>query len=292
MKLLKETIIAIQNVYEEQNDKIQICLSGGIDSHSVLYAATLAGVPFETNTFFYEHKNILFNEQEVARAEEITKQHSVINNKIVIDPVRYYESGEYTKWMKKVNCSSPQLSLHLECMENIQGVPIISGQVPTRYDEAGVQLFKKKIKDWGYGLRVCGSDKKENFFSIAPDSQDPTYYRYMKQRGNGVHQMFFHTEEQIKAALDLYDSSPWSYDKKFEIYQKGGFVIKKDVAKRTGFEEIKKFINNFDLRFRKPWVTDNHDGILISESFLKNNLSYFKEMSKGNFPKDLEFEYV
>lgn len=277
--LLDYSIKAVKKIYETYNDTIQVCLSGGIDSHAVLHAVSLSNIPAETTTFYYIRNCILFNEHEVKRAEKIANNYGIKQNKIKIDPISFYENGDFIKWYNKVDCSSPQLSLHMECMNKMEGIPIISGQPPVLYDNQGVKEYIEKFKRWGYSVKVIGEDKY--YFSLAPDSQDPSYYRFFKCRGNGVHNFFFYSNDQIKAAVESYDNSKWSYYKKWSVYSKNHFPVKIDDKKRTGFEEIKLyFLDKFDETYRKPWVRNgNHEGRLLAKNKVNDNYDILKKLS-------------
>ncbi len=224
--------------------KIILCLSGGIDSESMCHAFLQAQIPFEV--VFLRFKNDL-NLFDIKTNIEFCATSSIKYSFVDLDIIDFYESGKYFEVAKKYECQSPQIAAHLWFLDQIDGVPCLSGNP--------IAPIWKNNK-W--------------FFLGLPGELHSTYFKYfLINNREGVPWFFIFSPEMIKSFLKLNCMRPYlnkqitlaadyNYLEKCKSYDEGGFRVKPREDKFTGFELVKKF---YDEKYKTNY------GIAFNEHF-------------------------
>lgn len=299
--LLAESIVAAQQIYEENGD-VSVCLSGGIDSIATLQAFVEAKVPFSVYTMRMTRG---LNSLDIEYAIKVCEAYGIKQNMIDIDIVDFFDNGGNSFWAETLENANPHYNLFFHFIDKIPGCPINGGQIPVvigNQDNARSMFFGKDNIDYavfhednttthphltGYKRVSEVPDKLLPYFPICADTQDFSLMRYLKYRNRpGIPQFFFYSPGQIGAALSMpqYDllakgEMLWNYNTKLDIYRAAGFNYPANSIKRTGAEQIYSYyIENrkqFSVLFRYPYRWR------FTGSHARNIYSYEKYLSEG-----------
>lgn len=244
----EQSVRDAQYFYETSKlKKIVLCLSGGIDSEAMCRAFLQARVPFEV--VFLRFKNDL-NLFDIKTNIEFCESKNIKFSFVDLDIIDFYESGKYFEVAKNYECQSPQIAAHLWFLDQIDGVPCMSGNP--------IAPIWQKDK-W--------------FFMGLPGELHSTYFKYFYiNNREGIPWFFIYSPEMIKSFLNLDFMKPYlnkqitqpsnyTYLEKCKSYIEGGFSVKPREDKFTGFELVKKYYDEkyntnhgkfFNEQFRKP----------------------------------------
>ena len=239
----KEAQIAARLILNESKkigQEVFLCVSGGIDSESMLRAFMAEGersfhaviLRFNDNLNDFDIENVI----QFCEAKHVSYEVFDLN---VLD---FFESGKYLEYGKMYQCQSPQLAVHLHFLDHIRGVPVLSWQPPEvsfHYNQA-----VQSIPFYNFGL---------------PGHLYAVLLRYFVQRKKfGVPFFFAYTPELVASffRLPLLQTMIYFGDKGADInycycikcltYRDSGFSVKPRKASWTGFEKVRKYYDTLD----------------------------------------------
>lgn len=248
---LKEyRIAAARHAAEKLGNNPALCLSGGIDSQSMVYAWLEAGLKFDVVSCVFDND---LNKHDVDTAIEFCKIHD-INLKLIPVNVVQFLNRENLDYAVKYKSSSPQFNVHYKFFNILRDMGYTGACC------GGVALFKDEDK-WGTNF-------KYNIFN---------FMNYVEQSGFMVQGSFLSYYPELTWSIglltkhvdlprtgiygnDLFDLfEKERYKAKIDGYTKAGFKIIPQLAAYTGFEEVKKYYESitkdgweFEKRFRHP----------------------------------------
>ncbi|MBC7465561.1 MAG: hypothetical protein H7256_06170 [Bdellovibrio sp.] len=245
---MMESVSAAQSIYNQNpNKKLNLLLSGGIDSECMAQAFIAAKVPFQAT--FMRFKNNM-NAFDIQTNIDFCQRNNIKYSFVDLDIIEFLESGEYLKVSNKYECQSPQLAAHLWLLDQVEGIPILGGN--------------PMAPIW----------KKDHWFFIgAPGELHSTYFKYFLENNRlGVPFFFLYTPELIASFFSLpimksclqkevNSESDYTYEHKCQSYIQGGFNVQPRHDKFTGFELVRKHYDEregtqhgiaFNRLFREP----------------------------------------
>jgi hypothetical protein len=228
------------------NEKIKLCLSGGIDSECMLESFIEAKIPFDAVFLKFEDD---FNNFDIKTNVEICQSKNIKINFIDLNVIDFLESGKCFEVAKKYECQSPQLATHLWLIEQLDGIPVLGGNpfVPTWNND---HLFYLGLP----GELHCTYFK---FFEINDRLGIPWFFLYTPELASS----FFQLECVKPFVHSKLSSDTYTYLKKCQSYEEGGFLAKPRHDKFTGFERVRAYYDEkyntkngitFNTLYRKP----------------------------------------
>lgn len=244
----EEAVIAAHKIKKAaQDQKIKLCVSGGVDSEVMLRSFIHAEVDFEVHILRFKDN---LNDFDIFNVIEFCQKRNIVIHFLDLDVIRFFESGQYLKYGELYQCQSPQLAVHLWMLDQMDGFPVLSGNY----------IFPKKMED--------------GFFYVGlPGELHCVYFRYFeKKQRAGVPWFLIYTPElytsffktptiQKQFQLSFDHQMDFDYALKCQIYNEGGFDVLPREDKFTGFEKIRAYYDQkmnssfgmaFDELYRKP----------------------------------------
>ncbi|MBC7742256.1 MAG: hypothetical protein H7061_08665 [Bdellovibrionaceae bacterium] len=212
--------------------KINLCLSGGIDSECMLEAFLAAHVEFEIFILkFKDDLNYFDIQTNLNKCRSLKLPYKIVE----LDIMHFFESGMCLQVAEKYNCQSPQLAVHLWFLEQLDGVPVLSGN----------PIAPIWLNDSWYFLGM-------------PGELHCAYFNFFQtNQRQGVPWFFIYTPELIASFFALNCMQPYlqkniknpelyTYGEKCRSYFEGGFSAQPRADKFTGFELVK---NAYDRQY-------------------------------------------
>lgn len=243
-----------QQLYDKYKNEgpIVLALSGGLDSQAMLFSFLEAGVPFEVAVMrFKDH----LNEHDIGHCLDLLTSLGVEFNIHELDIMEFLNSGEYIRYAQNGQTNSPQFAAHVWLAEQIQGVPVFSGEpwhrvYESRDENEPVQdrpFYLPRYKE--YGTEIALAQKRRSCISH--------FFEFSMQ---WLQQIVHHPE--IHRYCRLADPEG-SYRAKYLFYRRLGFPVSltSGASKLTGFERVYSItaINNlvsdyyhFNILYRRP----------------------------------------
>lgn len=256
---------------ETLGNKPALCLSGGIDSQSMVQCWLESGLKFDVVIGVF--KNDL-NKHDVDHARLFCQTYNIPYKELSIDIIQLLTRENYAL-SEKYKSYSPHFNVHYKIVE------ILAEQGYTGVCFGGVTPFKRNS---GYGDNFFGTPfhflKIQNILPIPMQGSFLSFFPELtwaiallgsgiKADGNVFSSKFF-TQDSINHLNEL------RYKEKIESYQKVGFSIIPQEKKFTGFELVKKYFEeltgdgwSFEKRFRYP----------IANTFASDKNSYSFDIS-------------
>ncbi|MDE0092644.1 MAG: hypothetical protein OXN83_05120 [Oligoflexia bacterium] len=279
--VLEEAQIACKLIHkaaEKNGQEIFLCLSGGIDSESMLRAFLFSAVPFHGVIMRF---NDDLNDFDIKNIIQFCETNHMSYEVFDVDIFEFFESGKHLQYGKMYQCQSPQLAVHLYLCDHINGCPVFSWQAPEIFFKLDL---KNKTKLVSFGV---------------PGDLHLVYLRYfMKKERPGVPFFFLYTPELLKSFFQLpllqkmiwlgyykgFDVYP-SYDIKCMAYKRAGFPVKPRKAPYTGFEKVK---DHYDLLDKKSYGLAFNERYRIPLEILNPLPEKFYQIAPKNMFSDLE----
>ncbi|MBC7465174.1 MAG: hypothetical protein H7256_04220 [Bdellovibrio sp.] len=258
---LEEAVIAAKKIHQLAGaKKINLCVSGGIDSEVMLISFLEAKIPFEATILKFKDD---LNDFDIFNVIEFCQQRNIETTLLELDVLNFFETKQHLEYGKKYRCQSPQIAVHLWLLDQVQGFPIMSGNF----------IYPQPI-DGGV------------FYVGLPGDLHCTYFRYFETNHKaGIPWFLIYTPELNQSFLNTplvkdqatrtpENQIPFTYLVKCEIYNQAGFDVKPRPDKFTGFEKIRILFDEkfgtshgikFDEAYRQPLVELNP----IPEEFLQ-----------------------
>jgi hypothetical protein len=193
-----------------------LCLSGGVDSQSMLYSWVMSGKKFETFSAVYNNG---WNLHDLETLDKFSKIYNVKINYVDVDVLNFLFQ-EYPNYAEQYRCGSPHICTHMKFVDIInQGTAIFSGEPTGKYEFVSRNNF---------GL-----------------------YKYAMKANKSVVPWFFLETPEINFGLK-YDNTIFKIsretpkkDYSFKVwhYRSSGFPVMSQERKFTGFEKIKDYFD-------------------------------------------------
>ncbi|AGH94333.1 hypothetical protein [Pseudobdellovibrio exovorus] len=242
-----EAVYCARYIHETQKEKIKLCLSGGIDSESMLQAFAAAKVPCEAVFLrFLNNLNQFDISTNIEKCEALGVSYSFVD----LDVLHFFESGKFYEVAQHYACPSPQLAAHMWLLEQIDGIPILAGNPIAPI---------WKAEHWYFvGLPGELHTSYFNFFTINQRAGVPWFFLYSPE----LIASFLKLEVMQKYVnRQITREEEYTYSEKVKSYQQGGFRVQPRVNKFTGFELVRQHYDKkhgrqygtaFDELFRRP----------------------------------------
>ncbi len=222
-----------------------LALSGGHDSLLMAETFLAAKVKFSAVIFRYRHD---YNMHDIQHAIRFCEERGVSYREINLDLDHHYESGRHHELAVKYECTSPQFTAHMACLEQVDKPVLLAGNP--------LQVFLDRP------LRWC-----------LPQFKDFAMRRFFEFRGQKSGVFFWMSTPELLASFArhpinglLKDPVFTSYVRvdafsfKLSLYESAGFKVNRNLTKLTGFEVYKRSLEErsgelgyFDNHYRGPY---------------------------------------
>lgn len=243
-------IEAATHTAEKLGDNPALCLSGGIDSQSMVYAWLEAGLKFDVVSCVFNND---LNKHDVDTAIEFCKIHD-INLKLIPLNVTQFLNRENLDYAVKYKSSSPQFNVHYKFFNMLREIGYTGACC------GGVALFRDE-GNWGTNLKY----NIFNFINYVQSSGFMVQGSFLSYYPKLAWSIGLLTREVDLPRTGVYSNDLFDlfekerYKAKSEGYTKAGFKIIPQPAAFTGFEEVKRYYESitkdgweFEKRFRHP----------------------------------------
>ncbi len=240
-------------------DRVNVCLSGGIDSQFALSMLNTIGKDIHVYIFSFIWEDTVFNSPDVLHAMRYCERYNYKYTNIEIDYKHFLHTGQHLKTCKAYKATSPQVALQLKMVDYIEDktIPVVLGGDPPLL---GFDKDSKEAKVIGIEHHVFTTNAFLNYsvannrivikdlFKITPI----TYYLGLKQTVDST------IKHKLVVPSDLNASGGTQLLRKL-IYTDMGAQIMPPLLKNTGFEILKMHLaigsgvyNQFDVLYRFP----------------------------------------
>jgi hypothetical protein len=117
----EECKLAAAELYEKHGDKLILCLSGGVDSETVLNSFTAIGIKPKVAIMRYERNN---NLHDINYAFRVAAKNYISPIIIDVDVPKFFEN-ELLDFAEVSQCSSPQVNLLMYHANKLDGIPVL-----------------------------------------------------------------------------------------------------------------------------------------------------------------------
>jgi len=164
-----ECIKAAKLIREDNDKKIFILMSGGVDSEIVVRSFIDAGIPITSIIGRYNHD---LNQHDIRYAIEFCKAYGVDFEIVDIDIYEFWRT-KLQNYAAKTMCVSPQLPVIMYISDQVDGYTIIgSGETFLVRDDDGQTWSlweKEKIASWYRHYIVNNKEGAPGFFQYTPE---------------------------------------------------------------------------------------------------------------------------
>lgn len=256
--------VALQLATENKSSKISLCLSGGLDSHALLSVFHGSDINFDVYFLYFNNR---WNEHDFESLQDTCWSLNIEIKKVGIDILRFFESGDYYDIAVQSMTNSPLFSVFSWLADQIEGIPVFSGQPWAVQRPKQNDFLNKQRED------LLESDFRSQAVYI-PSLKEYAAQIYLSRKSKKCITHFFQQEECLLKSFWRnpywinYDNlmsnySITNYWEKYYAYLSGGFPIVKPtkMTKLTGFERVyfyyqQKYMSDniyyFNDIYRKP----------------------------------------
>lgn len=279
-----------------QFDKVNVCLSGGLDSQFVL--STLAKLQKNINVYIFSFlwDDTVFNSPDVLHAMRYCDRFGYNFVNIDIDFKKFVQTNQHLTYCLKYKTHSPQIALHLKLLDLIEdNNPIFFGtEVPmVQYSTTRHQAEFVGILNHAFATNPFLNYSLENNKIVIKDLfslNARTHYLGFKQfiETSQNHKLFFPSDnlKTGNAAQPL----------KRLVYADIGADLIPPLLKNTGFEILKMHLakltgvyNQFDIDYRYPientlkreaWYSTNNFRVKFKNTIMEDMRLAYQEFCK------------
>lgn len=277
-------------------NKVNLCLSGGIDSQFALSILTKLQKDVKVYIFSFIWDDTVFNSPDVLHAIRYCERfgHSYIN--IDVDFKKFVQTNQHLNYCLKYKTFSPQIALHLKMLDLIENnnpiffgteIPIVHYSVTRqRAEYAGILNHRFATNAFlNYSLE---NDKIviKDLFSLNPRTHYLGFKQYIETSKNN--KLFF--------PADASNTSNAAQPLKRLLYTDIGADLIPPLLKNTGFELLKMHLakstgvyNQFDIDYRYPlenalrretWYSQNNFKVKFKNSVMESMRIEYEEFCK------------
>jgi hypothetical protein len=262
-------------------NKVNVCLSGGIDSQFVLSLMARLKKDVSVYIFAFVWEDCVFNSPDVTHAVRYCKRFGHSYSVIEIDYEKFLKENKHIQFCKTYSLSSPQIALQLHMLDHIEN------DNPT-FLGCDIPLFQYDFIENKAHLVNTGSylSIPLPFLNYAKINQK-LIIKELFSISSEIHYLsfkhFIDTTKKHKLVIDKnFPSSGVSQPLRKLFYSDLGANILPPLLKNTGFELLKMHLakttgiyNEFDLKYREPLT-------LFLANTQKVDLGSFRVVTKGD----------
>lgn len=247
---------------EVLGNKPALCFSGGVDSQAMLQCWLESGLKFDVYTLVFTNG---FNDMDYELARNICNKVGVKLKEIEIDVIKFLNFYNYD-YATKYNSASPHFNVHYKLFDIIKsyghtGV-CAGGDVPYKNlsDNSWGNNFSKSPNNFYEYANINQYPTIGNFLGYTPElawitaiMTLPAYYP--NKHSQWVDNTTYWAVNAGESIISDYEKR--RYLQKCSGYRNTGFDIIEQKEKYTGFEKVKKFLENltgngweFENRYR------------------------------------------
>ena len=108
--------------------KVELLFSGGLDSNLVLDLCLETNIPVECITMNIQFDGVSINTHDLYYSEKICREKNVSRKVINLDAKKFYEQGDYRKYLEPFRISVPHTATHLWLIEQCDQFPVLGGE--------------------------------------------------------------------------------------------------------------------------------------------------------------------
>lgn len=242
--------LAVMNLPSTIGSRPAVCLSGGIDSQTVVDTFLYAGVTPEVVIFnFLDDHNI----HDVSHAIKFCESRNITPRLIDLDVIRFLNNHLYD-FATKYKISSPQFAVHL--------------------------YLAGKLKDLGYTSAIFGGNNLTQYSDwswYTPTKEETDWYKYSQAINFPIVGSFWLQDWRLSLMATIFTpyvnatDATHRYQSKILSYKTMGYDVMPQEQKYNGFETIKKYYEEmtgdgwtFEHQFRSP--IKNFAGFYVNRS--------------------------
>ena len=217
MKAAQDAAIKIHQ--EANGKKIELYVSGGVDSQCMAQSFINAKVPFQPVLMIDEGGS---NEEDVHYCRKFFTKQSIELKEFTVSYKDYIQSYKYLNLAMKYRFNNPEYGLLLELMNNKDAFPVYAGRP--------ISVSHGRDGRVGLGLAVDETLSRARFLE--------------RERRNGCPEFLIYTKELIESFLNdsyikNFSEDKWLYKNKVEMLEAAGFDVSCAPSKKyTGFEKL------------------------------------------------------
>lgn len=241
--------LTARNISEMHDGKITLCLSGGLDSQAMLAAFIASGCKFSVSVLKFSQN---LNAHDIEFVKDFCDHLNIPYKVVDVDVIRFFESGMYFDIAIQAKTNSPQFALFAWFADQLDSVPVFSGQAWTvcppkdeflRSDQLAsrnneTDMYIPALKEYAAENYLALKDRKciSHFFSFEE--------KLLKS---------FWTNKYILNDTPLDFELHKSYQFKYFSYLHSGFplVAPSRMLKLNGFERLLQY-------FSRKFNSSNH----------------------------------
>jgi hypothetical protein len=199
----------IKYIIENYPPPYTLCVSGGVDSQSMLYFWKNSGVPFQAISFKYNYD---LNQHDLRSLYLFSEKNNIKINYIDFDLLSFYDN-EYVSYTEKYRCGSPHICVYMKFSDYVtDGTILYSGNFLDKnndlfvlQNEFGLYRFAKQknknlvpyflceTKNFAYSLKNLSRDKATNYqLNEIPVIASPLCYTGFEEVKNYYDQHYKH----------------------------------------------------------------------------------------------------
>lgn len=230
--------LAVMNLPSSVGSRPAVCLSGGVDSQTVVDTFLYAGVTPEVVIFnFLDDHNI----HDVSHAIKFCESRNITPRLIDLDVIWFLNNQSYD-FATKYKISSPQFAVHL--------------------------YLTGKLKDLGYTSAIFGGNNLTQYTDFSwytPTKEETDWCKYSKAINFPIIGSFWLQDWRLSLMATIFTpyvnatDAMHRYESKILCYKTMGYDVIPQEQKYNGFETIKKYYEEmtgdgwtFEHQFRKP----------------------------------------
>lgn len=127
----EETAAAIQYVYENKTGKLQVLLSGGVDSQYVCQVLLKLGINFEAVVIELNNsQGFAYNAEDTNYAYEFANSHGIKVVRYDLNFDEFVESGKITELAEATTCSAAPIVSTMHAITQLDGFTILGSDPP------------------------------------------------------------------------------------------------------------------------------------------------------------------
>jgi len=234
----EECKLAAAELYEKHGDKLILCLSGGVDSETVLNSFIANGIKPKVAVIRYERNNNLHDINYAFRA--LAKNYI---SPIVIDVnVETFFKNDLLKFSEISKCSSPQVNLLMYYANKLDGIPVLG---------TGENFLTRKYGELEvYDLECQKETNLYTFFQSIKRECIPAFFQYTPAQ-----MVSFLQKESIYQWVETAKKNRYISTKKIKQTIMSEDFDLEARPKLTGFE----MYNDLDSKYRELLVQKNYN---------------------------------
>lgn len=253
---LKNYRIEAANITAESiGDKIALCFSGGVDSQCMVQCFVEAEIPFDL--FILKFKNNL-NAQDTDHAVKYCNQFNIKYNIIEIDVLSFLSHHNYDYGMR-YQSPSPHFNVHYKLFDILRSKGydgVVAGGNAMFYSDVDKKMLpncNQNCFNYITYSKVSGYNCQGNFLS---------FYPKLTWAISLLSPSIKHYEQDTTSKFNKEERDYWEYKRyvqKIQGYKRAGFNILPQNKKYTGFELVKKHLEDktgdgwtFERLYRHP----------------------------------------